>query len=442
MIALNGLAIAWAGGAAEAPGNGSRGLVGVLVLLGMVGLAYMITHYVLEGFQRRLLVVTGLEYVLLGALLGPAILPDVHVLGDLTALAPILAFGTGWVGLLYGMEMDPGAVSSLSGRAARLGFTSSLVTMVGITGVAFLCFSQGWLIDPVSVEEAWVAAGLLGTAAAAGSSSAVDVLQARYARAESQLLPLVGRASRLGDLDAIFGFGLIFCFYHQGTPAIERPLGPSDWVLITGALGLGLGALFAFFLGREEDENERFLALVGILVFASGAAFFLKVSALLVNLLLGFWIVRTAAGVGVRSALERSQGPVRLVLLVFAGALWSPVAVLPGLTLMLAYMGVRLAMTVLGSALATFGTPMRSDLFRGLLAQGDVALAMAIGFRLVYEGPAAELAYTAVLGAVVVHELVAPRVLKGLLVDAGELRGDVEWAEPQAAGQDRVAGAR
>lgn len=439
MIALGWIALAHASGDAEAA-SASGGLLGVLVLLGMVGLAYMITHYILEGFQRRVLVVTGVEYILLGALLGPAVLPDVHVLGNLTALAPVLAFGTGWVGLLYGMEMDSGAVSGLSGRAARLGFSDALVTMTVVTGMGFLCFSEGWLMPAVSTGEAWVAAALMGTAAAAGSSSSVDLLRARYTRAGKQLLPLLRRASRLGDFVAILGFGLIFCFYHQGTAAIDRPLGASDWFLISGALGLGLGALFAFFLGKEEDENERFLALVGILVFASGAAFFLKVSALLVNLLLGFWIVRTAAGAGVRVALERSRGPVRLVLLVFAGALWTPVDVLPGLVLVVAYIGLRTLTKVLGGALATFGTPMRSDLFRGLMAQGDVALAMAIGFRLVYHGPAAEVAFTAVLGAVVFNEMVAPRVLKGLLVDAGELRSDVEWSEASSGQPERASG--
>ena len=69
---------------------------------------------------------------------------------------------------------------------------------------------------------------------------------------------------------------------------------------------------------------------------------------------------------------------------------------------------------------------MRKDLFRGLLAHGDVTLAMAVSFRLVYEGEAANLAYTVVLGSVIVNDLIAPRLLRGLLADEGEIQRELK----------------
>jgi NhaP-type Na+/H+ or K+/H+ antiporter len=79
--------------------------------------------------------------------------------------------------------------------------------------------------------------------------------------------------------------------------------------------------------------------------------------------------------------------------------------------------------------IAGWGTTLRKDLFRGLLAHGDVTLAMAVSFRLVYEGtPAVDIAYSVVLGSIVLNDLIAPRLLRGLLVDEGgiqkELRRD------------------
>ncbi|MCU0690897.1 MAG: hypothetical protein MUF54_05795 [Polyangiaceae bacterium] len=68
---------------------------------------------------------------------------------------------------------------------------------------------------------------------------------------------------------------------------------------------------------------------------------------------------------------------------------------------------------------------MRRDLGRGLIGQGTVALAIALSFRLHYDGPVVDVAYTAVLGAVLVHDVLAPWVLRGLLIDAGEVRGEV-----------------
>ena len=54
-----------------------------------------------------------------------------------------------------------------------------------------------------------------------------------------------------------------------------------------------------------------------------------------------------------------------------------------------------------------------------------IALCIALSYRLIFHGDAVDLVFTAILVSVVVSEAVAPRLLKGLLVDAGELRQDV-----------------
>ena len=130
-----------------------------------------------------------------------------------------------------------------------------------------------------------------------------------------------------------------------------------------------------------------------------------------------------------RPQLERTQRPVTLILLIFAGAMWNPPALPAAAVLGAGFIALRLLGRMLGVTLATGGTPLRGDLWRGLLDQGDVAVAMAVGFQLVYEHPAVDLVHTTILVAVVLHELATPRVLQGLLVDAGEVDTD-----PIAAG--------
>jgi NhaP-type Na+/H+ or K+/H+ antiporter len=56
---------------------------------------------------------------------------------------------------------------------------------------------------------------------------------------------------------------------------------------------------------------------------------------------------------------------------------------------------------------------------------------MAVSFRLVYEGNAAKIAYTVVLASVVLNDLIAPRLLRGLLVDEGELQRELKAPESQ-----------
>ncbi|MEQ1505389.1 MAG: hypothetical protein ABMB14_24365 [Myxococcota bacterium] len=406
--------------AADASPAGS--LSTVLVLLAVVGSAYLLTHFVVERAQQRFLFVSGLEYVVLGVLLGPHALPQIQPFADLTRLAPVFAFAAGWVGLLYGLDARSAPVEA---RPLRIAVLDAVVTGVVVTAAAHWWFQAGLVAPPAPPREAWSTAILLGCAAAAGSSSAVELLQSRYGQLATRLLPLLKRTSRFGDLVAIGAFGLVFCWFHQGTTLTAEPVGPREWFVLTVGLGVVLGWLFAMFLGDDRSENSVFLAMVGTLLLASGAAFFLNLSAVFVNLVLGLVLAQTRFGDQLRTQLEQTAKPARLVLLLFAGSQWRPVPLVPAALVVLGFLGLRMLAKVVASAVGTAGTPLRADLFRGLIAQGDVAVAMALSFRLVYDGPTVDLAYTAVLVSVAVSELIGPRMLRGLLVDAGELGQDL-----------------
>ena len=87
---------------AESPGGGRRfymrarraQLVGRRVARAredrLTGAAYLLAHFVVDRLQQRFLVLAGVEYLILGLLLGPTV-PDIQVLGDLTGLLPIIA---------------------------------------------------------------------------------------------------------------------------------------------------------------------------------------------------------------------------------------------------------------------------------------------------------------------------------------------------------------
>ena len=213
-------------------------------------------------------------------------------------------------------------------------------------------------------------------------------------------------------------------------PWRDTPITQPEWYLISVGLGVLLGGLFRFFLRDEEDADKQFLSLVGIIVFSSGAAHYLELSPLLVNMALGFTMLFNAKDASSRAllqVLERTRGPMYIVLLIFAGAMWQPVAV-PVLIFALIYAllrgGSRLASGWF-SAL-TAGPAVRRDIGRGMLGQGEVAVAMALNFQLVYpDSPACGLVVTAVLASVLLNELWSARLLKGLLIDSGDIRAEV-----------------
>lgn len=416
-LPLAALASGDAHSAEPAAGEGQP-IILLLTLLGMVGGAYLMTHFVVDRLQKRFLFVSGSEYILLGLLLGP----QTGVLADVATLAPVIAFAAGWVGIVYGMELDVRQLLSDADRATRLAVVDSLVTGGGVAAGAYFAFTE---LLAISSPEAALSAGVLGCAAAAGSSSAVDLLISRYGAPADGLLSLLRRSARLGDVFAILGLGVLFCVFHQGETLTEQPPDTSDWLLFTVALGAVLGWLFAAFLGDDASENNRFLALVGIIAFSSGAAFFLNLSVLTVNLILGAVLVNTRPGKEIYKTLSRTAKPVALVLLIFAGVRFEPVPIVSGLAFSGGYIVLRWLCKAAGGWLATSGTTLRRDLFRGKLAQDNVAVAIAISFRLFYDGDSVDLAYCAILASVMLNELISARALQGLLVDAGDVRQDV-----------------
>ncbi len=142
---------------------------------------------------------------------------------------------------------------------------------------------------------------------------------------------------------------------------------------------------------------------------------------------MGFVLVNVARGGQLlHSTLESTERPMAIVLLIFAGALWTPSPLIPTLIAFAAFVAARTGAKWLASVIAGWGTSLRKDLFRGLLAHGDVTLAMAVSFRLVYEGSAVEIAYSVILCSIILNDLLAPRLLRGLLVDEGDLQRELK----------------
>jgi hypothetical protein len=419
--------------ASESGAEGGAGELGTIVMLVLViGVAYVLAHNVVERLQHRFLVVSGAEYLLLGFLLGPAF-PAIHALDNIAGLLPIIALAAGWVGLLRGTDFDFASLQRLDPATWRVVLLHHLIPGVAVGVGAYYFFTQsGWVA--ATPRDATLSAAALACFAAADSAEPFDLLARRY-ELSGRLVGLLRNGTRLGDILVILAFGLIFCAFHENSPQAQD-YSPALWAWVTILLGAALGFLFSLFLAGDESDNSRFLALVGIIAFASGGAYFLELSPLAVNLSMGFVLVNFARGGALlHTTLESTERPMAIVLLIFAGALWQPTPLIPTLLALGGFLIARTGAKWLASIIAGWGTSLRKDLFRGLLAHGDVTLAMAVSFRLVYEGNAAKIAYTVVLASVVLNDLIAPRLLRGLLVDEGELQRELKAPESQTTAE-------
>lgn len=412
----------------------------VLILIAAVGAAWLIAHFVVGWLQDRFLFTTGSEYMLIGVLLSPAAFgglagafgweasPPVSET-TLTQLYPIMELAIGWVGLLYGAQLNVKRLFSARDGSLSLSVLSSLVCFVVVAPLCFVVLSAVPLGDLASTSDLVLASVTLASVGAVTSPSVLDLVQRQFG-ARGPTTQMLRQALRLDELLAIAAFGMVFCVFHTRSTVLEHEVTAVEWYLASVLLGLLLGGLFHFFIGKEHNAEKQFLAFVGITVFAAGAAYYLELSGLLVNMVVGVTMVNVTGSSSdeVLLTLERTRRPMYILLLFFAGAVWVPVGWM-GFALAAGYLVLRNAGVFLGGFVASVaqGPRTRRDMGRALLGQGELAVAMALNFMLVFQDrELAEVVFTAVLVSVLANELWSTRLLKDLLIDSGEIRHSVQ----------------
>lgn len=382
-----------------------------LAAIAVVTVGYILAYVLFDRLRDRYGYVGGAEYVLIGVLLGPKVtgLLDARQVQDLT---PLVSLALGWLGMLLGTYFRLPTMALIDGEHLRIAFGEALATF-GVALAALLAVFR------VLVESPWpqavAQAVTLAAVATLSSPAAVDAVVDRT-RKRPRILPALQLTARIDALVAVVAFGLVLAVVHQGAVAPDaRPPTRTEWAVINLAVGVASGVLFHLFLGPRGhlDEGRLFTALAGAIVVASGASYYLNLSPIYTNLVLGFILANSgSAHRDVTRLLLSTERPVYLALLLFAGAAWSPGAV-DLLFIAPLFVLIRLAARFLGGMFAggyiaspELRTP---DLGRGLLAQGGIGVAIAVNFAQVYPDFAPATLLTATLLSVLLFEIVASR---------------------------------
>jgi hypothetical protein len=385
-----------------------------LAALTVITVGYILAYLVFDRLRDHYGYVGGAEYVIIGFLLGP------HVTGLLGAvqvqdLTPIVSLALGWLGMLLGTYFRLPSLASIPGEHMRSAFAEAVTTF----GCALLILA---LLLHVGLGYGWpatmVQAVTLASVATLSSPAAVDVVARR--RGGSPLVPVLQLTARIDAVVAVAAFGLILAVYHQGQVASTvRPPTATEWAVINLGIGVACGVLFHLFLGpgshleAPEGNSRLFVALAGAIVIASGASYYLNLSPIFTNVVLGFILTNTgSAHRDVTRLLRTTERPVYLALLIFAGAAWSPG---PRELLFIApvFVLIRLSARLAGGWLA--GTQVvpaelkTPRLGRALLAQGGLAVALAVNYGQVHPELNPDVLLTATLVSVLLFEIVAGR---------------------------------
>ncbi|MFW6201488.1 MAG: cation:proton antiporter, partial [Gemmatimonadota bacterium] len=251
----------------------------VLILLGLLG-ARLSFAEARVPLGPRLLISSGTHFLFLGFLLGShalALFPREVI----DQLYPFLALGLGWIGFLFGLQLDRRHLRWFPRR-----YLAIALLQAALTFLLFLGFGLLALGTEIGLEHR---VGLLTAAATACISTPAAIALI------SRTFRMKGRVSRLlyfiASLDAIVGILALQLTYafHRGpvlASAFDATVG-LEWISIAALLGVIFGVLFLWLTRPRPSGEEIVLFLLGLVVFASGTALHLGLSPLFVSAVAG-----------------------------------------------------------------------------------------------------------------------------------------------------------
>lgn len=404
-----------------------------MLLILLVILGYLAARFAVDWLARHALVVSGAEYLVLGLLLGPRVtgLLSPQRLSD---LAPFFTLAIGWMAASVGFRFWIPVLTRTPGVLYRLAFIQSLFTAALVGGVSWLIIWQSGMTGPLE--------GVLPAAVLAAVGVASSLQGARMAAGalghRNLAVRLLEVASGLDAIIAITIVSVALAIFHQPVIALVREPTATEWIAIALGVGIVGGWLFHLFLGDERSLDRLFISMAGAVVLTTGAANYMGMSALLPCVLLGVILVNTTRQRDVvGTLLNKVDRPLYFVMLICAGALWSPSAqdvFVP----VLAFLVLRGIGKVAGAWLATRANGLH-DVFgdrwgMALVGQGGLAIALAVDYSLSGAAVRPSLVFTAALCSVLITDVFSARLARDVVASLPEEIALPPHQEHQAGG--------
>lgn len=406
-----------------------------LLLILIVIFGFLSFHFINQKLQKRLLYLTGLEFLFIGIFIGePFInflngifnikLPILLDSEGLLQLKPIIATILGAVGFSVGLQFRIKELFNYSIEHFKLAVNDIILTTISMSGLSF--FLMYYLFQNIlSIENIITNSLIIGISASTFSNGVLESIQSKFEVSGTNFNTLQ-RISKINNFLAITFLGLMFTIFHKGqTSGIH--ITPVEWFVLNIVLGLIIGFLFFVFLEREENENKLLVALLGIIIFSSGTAYYMNFSPLFLNLLAGFVIGNIIKSKDILvSVFKKLEHPFYVIILIYAGAIiridnfWIFFA---GLFL---YILIRVVIKYFNGWLSYHScfdkNKFSPRIGLGLNTQGIIAITMMVNFQQVYDNPLTNTLFAVIITAVLINEILSTKLTKDLLIDLSEIK--------------------
>jgi hypothetical protein len=413
-----------------------------ILFVALVVFAFFAAHLI-NRYAARVVSISGAEYLVIGALIGPHVPPRVLTVDALGSLAPLVTLLLGLSGFLIGLQ-------AARLRELRLGLVGLGVALSTLVGMALIFAAlYGWLVpmeEPPLVQrwlfeiEHYNVELLLTRSQAAVAIVIAAIATVTYsstfsgaARERLDGVPafrLLRSSALCGQVVAISAVAAVLAWTRSGVvTTVEVP--PAGWFLGVVFLGTALGLCFTLFIGTEQSASRIFVVSIGTVTFGAGVGAELGVSSMFVNLVTGATVGLTLRHRGhLLRELSRLQDPISVLLLMLTGALWVPPEHLLLWLFPIAYVParwlLRVSLPAFWTRVATRLDPTRVG--HGLLGQGTPAVAVAVDYALQAPERAGIVLTTAIVGTLV-FDIFGQRALERYLTDAEAESGVL--AEPR-----------
>lgn len=390
----------------------------VLVLILVILLSLLGYRYAFADKKRTIVTspvfLTELIYVSFGLVLGPSFLGffDEEIL---EALSPLVFLGLGWIGMLFGIQLNFRDIKRFPKSFFGITIFQGLFPLIFVflAFIAYFAYAGG-----MSGGLILSSALIFGAVSVCTSQTAMAMVSRNIPPKKRGLLDLLRYISSLDDILAIPFLALAFAYEGFHTIGGDIYFRWWDVVLATIMLGLLSGFILNLLIRMAEDRREIFLLIISIVILFVGISRYLNISPIFIAVLAGMILANLCPNRDeVTDFLIKGEKPIFLIFLIISGALLEFVPQI--LIVVPLFIIVRLVAKSLGGAFVskTFQTyfEIPKNIGLGLVPQGSLSLAIALSFAMSAPQLVGTLLIFSVTASVLFHEPFALLALNRVL---------------------------
>jgi hypothetical protein len=389
-------------------------------LLVIITLVFGGYHLTFRQFRipliARTFYLSGLEFILLGVLLGPmffSVLDEDSIKG----LEPLMALLLGWVGMLVGFQFEISMLRRFPVIQFLAAIGEGLVTLIFVFVGVYMTLG----LFPEIPENMKVIYSLsLASAAACTAQTGLALVASTNYTVNKDSLNLICYISSIGGAGALVAYGFVFLFRPETSASVSflHRLGIEAKMTIAACFSLLL--LYSLFLTKWRRSEELNLIIIGMAVISSGMASLLNLSPILLNFFMGLCLVNLSLEKErIFNLLISVEKPVYLMILVFLGAHLKLYSTWP-LILGLSYIFFRSLGKFSGWFLVLILKPdskkHNPKLGFALIDQGGLPLAILLDFLLGFRGEFTKIVISVAIVGIIFNDIVGIYFQKRLFV--------------------------